>query len=99
MAELRVPGLLQSTVGLRGRMARAGERLVAAAGSLRRAGVRGCGAARASRSRFAGRLVLALSGLFLLASAHAQILSSRLWPAREYTRLTLESKERLEYTI
>jgi N-acetylmuramoyl-L-alanine amidase len=36
---------------------------------------------------------------FFVGSAQAQILSTRIWPARDYTRLTLESKERIEYTI
>jgi N-acetylmuramoyl-L-alanine amidase len=37
--------------------------------------------------------------LLFVASAQAQIVQSRLWPAREYTRLTLESKEQLQYSI
>jgi N-acetylmuramoyl-L-alanine amidase len=31
--------------------------------------------------------------------AQAQVLSTRIWPARDYTRLTLESRQKLEYTI
>jgi N-acetylmuramoyl-L-alanine amidase len=62
-------------------------------------GVSGTHEAGNIRGAYRGRLLLALTGVFLLGSAHAQILSSRIWPAREYTRLTLESKEDLKYTI
>ncbi|HEY5897349.1 MAG TPA: N-acetylmuramoyl-L-alanine amidase [Burkholderiales bacterium] len=34
-----------------------------------------------------------------LGSAEAQVLSSRIWPARDYTRLTLESKAELKYEV
>jgi N-acetylmuramoyl-L-alanine amidase len=40
-------------------------------------------------------LLLALS----LGTAEAQVLSTRIWPARDYTRLTFESKEEVQYTI
>jgi N-acetylmuramoyl-L-alanine amidase len=84
-------------------MARASGRLAVASGPVLDPGVRGPGTARRAGIRLTSRRCLALASLFLtffvLGSAHAQILSSRLWPAREYTRLTLESKERLQYTI
>jgi N-acetylmuramoyl-L-alanine amidase len=41
-------------------------------------------------------LVLAL---VFLGSAQAQVLSSRIWPARDYTRLTLESKSPTKHSI
>jgi len=34
-----------------------------------------------------------------LASAHAHVTSTRIWPARDYTRLTIESKNALRYTL
>jgi N-acetylmuramoyl-L-alanine amidase len=34
-----------------------------------------------------------------IASAEAQVLSSRIWPARDYTRLTLESREEIKFTL
>jgi N-acetylmuramoyl-L-alanine amidase len=80
-------------------MAGARGRSAGAAGSRRDARIPGTGEARELRPSYRGRLLLALTGVFLLGSAHAQILSSRIWPAREYTRLTLESKEDLKYTI
>jgi N-acetylmuramoyl-L-alanine amidase len=41
-------------------------------------------------------LVLALLSL---SEAQAQVLSSRIWPARDYTRLTLESKSALKHSL
>jgi N-acetylmuramoyl-L-alanine amidase len=41
-------------------------------------------------------LVLAL---LALSEAQAQVLSSRIWPARDYTRLTLESKSPLKHSL
>jgi N-acetylmuramoyl-L-alanine amidase len=40
-----------------------------------------------------------LLALLLAASVEAQVQSTRIWPARDYTRLTLESKDKLEYAI
>ncbi len=34
-----------------------------------------------------------------LAPAEAQVLSSRIWPARDYTRLTLESRDEIKFTL
>ena len=36
---------------------------------------------------------------FFAASVEAQVLSTRIWPAKDYTRLTIESKEAIQYTI
>ena len=36
---------------------------------------------------------------FSVASAHAQVIASRIWPARDYTRLTLESIAELKYQV
>ena len=36
---------------------------------------------------------------FLLSSAGAQVVSTRIWPAKDYTRVTLESKSELKYTL
>src|SRR5688572_16647506 len=40
-----------------------------------------------------------LSALFLLGTAEAQVLSGRIWPARDYTRLTLESSSALKHSV
>src|SRR5882672_9613072 len=98
MAELGIPGLLQPGLRVHRRVARAGGRLAAAARCVVAPGIRRTGPPRRARSAYAGRLLLALASLLVLGSAQAQILSSRIWPAREYTRLTLESKEALQYT-
>jgi N-acetylmuramoyl-L-alanine amidase len=42
---------------------------------------------------------LALVFTLFLGNAEAQVLSTRIWPARDYTRLTLESKGEIQYTI
>ena len=42
---------------------------------------------------------MALFLAFTVGAAQAQVVSTRIWPAKDYTRLTLESKEKLEYTI
>jgi N-acetylmuramoyl-L-alanine amidase len=41
----------------------------------------------------------ALALCAVLASAHATVTSTRIWPARDYTRLTIESKNALRYTL
>ena len=99
MAEFGLPGALQPGLALRGRVAGEGRGPVVAAGPGNQAGIRGRGAPRAP-----GRALRTWRGLaFLLAVfvsfAEAQVLSTRIWPARDYTRLTLESKEALEYSI
>ena len=49
--------------------------------------------------RLAQRGALAL-GLFLtLACAQAQVISTRIWPAKEYTRVTFESKSELKFQL
>jgi len=37
--------------------------------------------------------------LFALSDAQAQVVSSRIWPARDYTRLTLESKSAIKHSL
>lgn len=45
------------------------------------------------------RAGLGALALVLAAAAQAQVVSSRIWPARDYTRVTLESKSELRYTL
>jgi N-acetylmuramoyl-L-alanine amidase len=48
----------------------------------------------------AGRPLLALLlAALAVGGAHAQVLSTRIWPARDYTRLTIESKQEIQYSI
>ena len=44
-------------------------------------------------------LLALLLAVFLVGGAHAQVLSTRIWPARDYTRLTIESKQEIQYSI
>ncbi|HEX6267330.1 MAG TPA: N-acetylmuramoyl-L-alanine amidase [Burkholderiales bacterium] len=46
-----------------------------------------------------GQLLAVVLALAVLGSAHAQVHSSRIWPAPEYTRLTLESKSDVKFTL
>jgi N-acetylmuramoyl-L-alanine amidase len=71
-----------------------------AAGSGDRAALRERPQARTGRGAQRGWRSLALAiALLALSDAHAQILSSRIWPARDYTRLTLESKSAIKHSL
>lgn len=48
-------------------------------------------------SRWPGLALLA--GLLLAGAAHAQVVAGRIWPARDYTRLTLEAPAELKYQL
>src|SRR5258708_3929969 len=103
MAELGLPGILQPGVGLRGRVAGARGGSPFAAGPGNKSDFSGGSKGRRSRSAFGGGRGLALLGAlaaaFFIASAAAQVLASRIWPARDYTRLTLESPAELKYKV
>src|SRR6185503_3169955 len=89
MGELGFPRILRSARRLPGRMAGAG---------WRRAWRSRPGAAPGIRSRRAPRLALLLA-LSFVGTAQAEVVAARIWPAPEYTRLTLETKEELKYTL
>src|SRR4051794_23623199 len=80
-------------------MAGAGARPAATAGPEPAAGLRRRSAARPRRGTFARWACLAAVALLSVASAHAQVIASRIWPARDYTRLTLESIAELKYQV
>jgi len=76
----------------------------AAAGLRDPAGARGHGPARDAGRAFDFRRRLAgiVAGALLLgslASAHAQVVATRIWPARDYTRVTFESRQPLDYAL
>ncbi|MGH8707792.1 MAG: N-acetylmuramoyl-L-alanine amidase, partial [Burkholderiales bacterium] len=50
------------------------------------------------RRRLAGALAAALL-LGHLAAAQAQVIATRIWPARDYTRVTFESRQALDYSM
>src|SRR5512138_9541 len=103
MAELGAARLLPAGRGVHRRMAGARGQFVAAAGPDHPSLVRRRGAAGRHRGALALRRILACLGAALaflaVALAHAQVVSSRIWPARDYTRLTLESKAELKYQV
>src|SRR3954466_1903788 len=99
MVELGPSRLFPSGGGLLGRMARAGARPAATAGPEPAAGLRRRSATRPRRGTFARWACLAAVALLSVASAHGQVIASRIWPARDYTRLTLESIAELKYQV
>src|SRR5689334_11269140 len=104
MVEPRLQGILQSALALCRRMAGAGGSGAARSGCRRTPGIRRQRATRHARGAFGGRarLALALASLAFLTAqgvAHAQVVSSRIWPARDYTRLTLESSAEVKFTL
>src|SRR5581483_9905786 len=101
MAELRLPGILQCALALHRGMAGARRSFFARAGPRGVAELFGQRPQRAAAVAYRGgrRVALALGALAFLGAAHAQVLSSRIWPATDYTRLTLESKSELKYSV
>src|SRR5688500_2390818 len=100
MGSFRLPGILQSGLRLLRRMAGAGRRPARGAGPGNPPGNSRRVAPRVDRGMHARRPLLALLlAVFLVGGAHAQVLSTRIWPARDYTRLTIESKEEIKYSI
>src|SRR2546425_1349276 len=100
MVELGLSRILQRRLGLPGRMAGAGRDPARPARSRSGPGI--------CRRRAPGDIAIALAHwralavvllVSCIASAQAQVLSSRIWPARDYTRLTLESKSEIKHSI
>src|SRR5690348_8473015 len=100
MAELGLPRILQSRVSMRRRMAGEGGRRASRSGSADQPEALGRGARGAPRGVHAGWRALALLFALLIAGvAQAQIVASRVWPAKDYTRLTLETPEEIKYQL
>src|SRR5687767_14548685 len=99
MAELWLPGAFQPGLGLHRGMAGEGGGPACPAGCADPARFRRRGPARVAGSLLRRWASLALLLAFYLGASEAQVLSSRIWPARDYTRLTLESREAIQYTI
>src|SRR5688500_666346 len=96
----RVSGLFPRTGDVRGRMAGAGRGSPSPAGSRDPTPLRGRSAARPSKSAHRSWQGLAfVLAIISIGDAHAQVLSSRIWPARDYTRLTLESKVAIKHSL
>jgi N-acetylmuramoyl-L-alanine amidase len=99
MAELGLPGPLQPGLAVRSGVAGEGRGPSFLAGPAHPARVRGGGAPGAARGAVTGWRGLALVLTLFLGTAEAQVLSTRIWPARDYTRLTFESNGEIQYTI
>jgi N-acetylmuramoyl-L-alanine amidase len=114
MGRLRLSGILQPGLGVRGRVARTGRgaaraaRPRAATGFFRDRAPRPHDGAVSGRPRLARRCLEALvAGLIALLLLHfvppvfAQepIVAARLWPAPDYTRLTLESRHPIKFKL
>src|SRR6185436_20084192 len=100
MSEFRLPGALQAGFAVRRGMAGKGRGPALPARPVDPHRIRRGSEARAPRSALQRWRGLAfLLALLFVASVQAEVLSSRIWPAKDYTRLTLESKEPIDYTI
>src|SRR5262245_53077115 len=104
MGKLRLPRLLRPRGGLHRGMARAGGGPAPAAGHRpapgdRRRNAPGVNGVMHLRRRFLARLLALPLAFLFVAAAQAQVLSSRIWPARDYTRITIESKEEIKYSV
>src|SRR3954469_20276394 len=90
MAELRLARLLRSALGVHRRVARTrryGSPVARPRGAAQPRGRSTRGTAGSAFARWAGLAFVAFA-----VAAQAQVTSSRIWPAADYTRLTLESK-------
>jgi N-acetylmuramoyl-L-alanine amidase len=105
MVEFWLPRILQRRLTLHRGMAGACRGVARAAGprdcaSLRRAiSYRGAGGAFGPRRSLAGRCFVALALFLGAACAQSQVISTRIWPAKDYTRVTLESKAELKFQL
>src|SRR3954471_18273363 len=100
MGASRVSRILQRAGAVRGGMARARAWSACTAGPRHRASLRGRAPLRpARRAQRPWRVLAFVAALLVLSDAHAQIVSSRIWPARDYTRLTLESKSAVKHSM
>src|SRR5258706_169925 len=100
MDKLGFPRLLRSARRLPGRMAGAGWRRAWRSRPGAATGIRSPGTTGSAVLAHAGWQSLALVlALAFVGSAQAEVLAARIWPAPEYTRLTLETKEELKYTL
>ena len=105
MVEFRLPRALQRGIALHRGMARAGRGPDCSAGPRYSPPIPGRSADRDAASALARWRSLAGIGLVALAlfvgaaPAEAQIVSTRIWPAKDYTRVTLESKSEIKYQL
>src|SRR6266850_3983700 len=103
MDELRPARILRSRCGLHRGMARACGRSAAGrfgdSARLRERSPASEDRGAFRRGRSLACLAAGVAALLLATAAAAQVVASRIWPARDYTRLTLESKGEIKYEI
>src|SRR5262245_24351469 len=100
MGEFGLSRLLQSWRRLRRGMAGARRGIAGGAGPAGSPVDRRGRPPRVDRGMHArGRVLAFLLALGCVAAAQAQVVSTRIWPARDYTRLTIESKSEIQYAI
>ena len=103
MGELGIQGVLRSGCALHRRVAGTGIRAPGATRPVDRPAIlRDRPHRQPSSARQCGRRLASLLGLVLalfVGSLHAQVISTRIWPAQDYTRVTIESKNELKYTL
>src|SRR5712692_2656749 len=100
MVQLRLQGILRARHGLHRRMAGACGGGTRPAGS--RTAPRVCRRSAARRARgahAAWRSLACVLAVACVSAAQAQVVATRIWPAPEYTRLTLESTEELKFSL
>ena len=103
MGKLGIQGVLRSGCAVHRRVAGARCRTSRPARSRNPAGIRPLRPDRAPAAAKHARIGLA--SLFALAlclfvgAAQSQVVSTRIWPAKDYTRVTIESKNELKYTL
>src|SRR5919109_2507027 len=99
MAEFGFSRALQPGLAMRGGVAGEGRGPAFTSRSSDHARIRGRGAPRVSGGRLPAWRGLAFFAALFVTSAQAEVVATRMWPARDYTRLTLESTTSLEYSI
>ncbi len=105
MVEFRLSRILQRGIALHRGMARAGRRPARRAGSRYPSPISGRRAQRDAEyalPRWRNLVVRAAVGFALAVGAlpaQAQIVSTRIWPAKDYTRVTLESTTEIKFQL
>src|SRR3954471_12514518 len=104
MVRLRPARILARRCGLHRRMAGACGRDFASARCgnqpcLQRGIAGGEDRSALRRGRSLALIAAGVAGLALAGAVEAQVVASRIWPARDYTRLTIESKTALKYEV
>src|SRR6185295_11944723 len=103
MGKLGIQGVLRSGCAVHRRVAGARCRTSHPARSRNPAGIRRLrpdrAPAGAKHARIGLASLIALALCLFVGAAQSQVVSTRIWPAKDYTRVTIESKNELKYTL